>query len=178
MSKKVVGIAMGGHSSERKISLESGNTVYMALKQSNWNCYRIVVDKNKWTLLDTQENQYPFDPKTFTFEMDGKVFHFDVVFNAIHGGPGENGLLAKILEKLQIPHTSCSQQVAALTFNKKDCLEIVRNWGVPVAKSISFNKGDTLDIDAIEKKVGLPCFVKPNRSGSSYGIVKVYEKKK
>lgn len=177
MSKKVVGIAMGGHSSEREISLESGNTVYRALPQSQWNCYRIVVDKNNWTVLDPQENHYPLDSKTFTFKMDGKVVHFDVVFNAIHGSPGEDGQLAEILGQLQIPHSSCSQQIAALTFNKRDCLEKVKEWEVPVAKSFTFDQGDPLDVDAIEKKVGLPCFVKPNRSGSSYGIVKVYEKK-
>ncbi len=177
MSKKVVGIAIGGHSSEREISLESGNTVYQALQQSQWNCYRILVNKNDWTILDPQENLYPLDPKTFTFKMDEKIVHFDVVFNAIHGTPGEDGQLAEILEQLGIPHTSCNRNIAALTFNKRDCQQKVKEWGVPVAKSFFFDQGDPLVVDAIEKKVGLPCFVKPNRSGSSYGIVKVYEKK-
>jgi D-alanine-D-alanine ligase len=176
MSKKVVGIAMGGHSSEREISLESGNSVYQALRQSQWNCYRIVVDRNDWYILDPQENLYPLDAKNFTFKMNEKIIHFDVVFNAIHGTPGEDGRLAEILEQHGIPHTSCSRKIAYLTFNKRDCLEKVKECGTPVANSFIFDQGDPLVVDAIEKKVGLPCFVKPNRSGSSYGIVKVYEK--
>ncbi len=176
MSKKVVGIAMGGYSSEREISLESGNTVYQVMSPSHWDCFKIVVDKNQWTVIDSQENHYPLDPKNFTFKRDGKTVHFDVVFNAIHGTPGEDGQLAEILEQLQIPHTSCDQKTSALTFNKRDCLEKVKELEIPVAKSFIFDLGDPLDINAITKKVGLPCFVKPNRSGSSYGIVKVYEK--
>tara|TARA_B100001173_G_scaffold304918_1_gene309620 strand:- start:5715 stop:6704 length:990 start_codon:yes stop_codon:yes gene_type:complete len=177
MSKKVVGIAMGGHSSEREISLKSGNTVYQVLRQSRWNCFKIIVDKNHWTVLDQQENKFLLNQKDFTFKIDEKIIHFDVVFNAIHGEPGEDGQLAKSLDQLQIPHTSCSQKIAALTFNKRDFLKKVKEWHIPIAKSFDFDLGDLLDIDTIEKKVGIPCFVKPNRSGSSYGIVKVYEKK-
>jgi D-alanine-D-alanine ligase len=177
MSKKVVGIAMGGYSSEREISLESGNTVYRVMSPSHWDCFKIVVDRNQWTVIDSQKNHYPLDPKNFTFKKNNKAVHFDVVFNAIHGTPGEDGQLAEILEQLRIPHTSCDQKTAALTFNKRDCLEKVKEWEIPVAKSFIFDQGDPLDIKAIVHKVGLPCFVKPNRSGSSYGIVKVYEQK-
>lgn len=177
MSKKVVGIAMGGYSSEREISLESGNTVYRVMSPSHWDCFKIVVDRNQWTVIDSQKNHYPLDPKNFTFKRNNKAVHFDVVFNAIHGTPGEDGQLAEILEQLRIPHTSWGQKTAALTFNKRDCLEKVKEWEIPVAKSFIFDQGDPLDIKAIVHKVGLPCFVKPNRSGSSYGIVKVYEQK-
>jgi D-alanine-D-alanine ligase len=177
MSKKVVGVAMGGYSSEREISLESGNTVYRVMSPSHWDCFKIVVDRNQWTVIDSQKNHYPLDPKNFTFKRNNKAVHFDVVFNAIHGTPGEDGQLAEILEQLRIPHTSCGQKTAALTFNKRDCLEKVKEWEIPVAKSFIFDQGDPLDIKAIVHKVGLPCFVKPNRSGSSYGIVKVYEQK-
>jgi D-alanine-D-alanine ligase len=177
MSKKVVGIAMGGYSSEREISLESGNTVYRVMSPSHWDCFKILVDRNQWTVIDSQKNHYPLDPKNFTFKRNNKAVHFDVVFNAIHGTPGEDGQLAEILEQLRIPHTSCGQKTAALTFNKRDCLEKVKEWEIPVAKSFIFDQGDPLDIKAIVHKVGLPCFVKPNRSGSSYGIVKVYEQK-
>ena len=176
MGKKVVGIAMGGYSSEREISLESGNTVFKSLPKSRWECYRIVVDRKRWNVVDTQENHYPLNREDFSFKMDEKNIHFDVVFNAIHGAPGEDGQLAEILDQLHIPHTSCSQSIAALTFNKLDCLEKAKELEIPMAKSFTFDQGDFLDVDAIEEKVGLPCFVKPNRSGSSYGIVKVYEK--
>ena len=94
----------------------------------------------------------------------------------MHGAPGEDGELAELLERLKIPHTSCDKTIAALTFNKRDCLKKVREWDIPVAKSLTYNAGNVIDIYAIEEKLGLPCFVKPNRSGSSYGIVKVYKK--
>ncbi len=176
MGKKVVGIAMGGYSSEREISLESGNTVFKSLPQSRWECYRIIVNRKRWNVVDTQENHYPLNREDFSFKIDEKIIHFDVVFNAIHGAPGEDGQLAEILDQLHIPHTSCSQSIAELTFNKLDCLEKAKEWEIPMAKSFTFDQGDFLDVDAIVEKVGLPCFVKPNRSGSSYGIVKVYEK--
>jgi D-alanine-D-alanine ligase len=147
------------------------------MSPSHWDCFKIVVDRNQWTVIDSQKNHYPLDPKNFTFKKNNKAVHFDVVFNAIHGTPGEDGQLAEILEQLRIPHTSCGQKTAALTFNKRDCLEKVKEWEIPVAKSFIFDQGDPLDIKAIVHKVGLPCFVKPNRSGSSYGIVKVYEQK-
>ena len=177
MGKKVVGIAMGGHSSEREISLESGSTVFQFLPSAKWKCFKIVVDFDQWTVVDTQENTYSLNLKNFTFQMVGKTVHFDVIFNAIHGAPGEDGQLAKKLALQKIPHTSCNQSIAALTFDKRECLKKVKDLGVPVAKSFLFDKGDVINIDAIEKKVGLPCFVKPNSSGSSYGIVKAYKKK-
>ena len=178
MSKKVVGIVMGGYSSEREISIESGTTVYQNLPQREWDCFKIIVDLNQWKVVDHQENIFPLNLDNFTFKIGEKTVHFDVVFNAIHGAPGEDGQLAEILSSLKIPHTSCSRSTAELTFDKRNCLEKVKEWGIPVANSFAFDGGDLINIDTIVQKVGLPCFVKPNRSGSSYGVVKVYEKRK
>ena len=176
MSKKVVGIAMGGYSSEREISIESGDTVFNNLLQSPWSCFKIIIDKKYWNVVDSEDNKYPLNLYNLTFKRYNKIIQFDVVFNAVHGAPGENGELAELLERLKIPHTSCDKDIAALTFNKRDCLKKVREWDIPVAKSLTYNAGNVIDIYAIEEKLGLPCFVKPNRSGSSYGIVKVYKK--
>ena len=173
MGKKVVGITMGGYSSERKISLNSGNTVYKTLSNENWECYRILISSDSWIVLDNQNNSYPLSIGDFTFSVDNKIIHFDVIFNAIHGIPGENGQLAALLELLKIPHTSCDSYTAGLTFNKRDCLNVAKKWGIPAAKSVSFDKGDIIDQDLIKCQLGFPCFVKPNRSGSSFGIVKV-----
>ena len=107
MGKKVVGIAMGGYSSEREISLNSGNTVNKTLSNESWVCYRIVISSDNWIVLDSQNNSYPLSMGDFTFSIDNQIIHFDVVFNAIHGIPGENGQLAALLELLNIPHTSC-----------------------------------------------------------------------
>ena len=176
MRRKVVGIAMGGYSSEREISLSSGSTVIESLSPSKWNCFKIIVDQEKWLVVDLENNTYPLKLEDFSFKLVKTIVHFDVVFNAIHGTPGEDGKLAKLLSSLNIPQSSCDEKAASLTFDKRACLKEVRKWGVPVANSFTYDQGDSLEIDDIIKKVGLPCFVKPNRSGSSYGIVKVYEK--
>ena len=65
---------------------------------------------------------------------------------------------------------------AALTFNKRDCLSALKPYGVLTADSYFLNAGDAIDPSAIEEAVGFPCFVKANKSGSSFGITKVYSK--
>src|SRR5699024_5054064 len=62
---------------------------------------------------------------------------------------------------------------SALSFNKRDCLSVLRNFGVHCANSYYLNKGVAFDVERVIKTVGLPCFVKPNRAGSSLGISKV-----
>jgi len=101
---------------------------------------------------------------------------FDCVFNVIHGNPGENGSLLAYFELIGLKHTSAPFYQMALTFNKRDTLSVVRQYGIKTAKSVFLNKGDELNFDEIIEKVGLPCFVKPNNAGSSYGISKVYTK--
>ena len=178
MSKKVVGIAMGGYSSERAISMESGNTVFQNLSQEKWDIYRLIIDVNQWVVLDQNNLETPFNLKDFDFTIEQETLQFDIIFNAVHGIPGENGELASILKSHNIPQTGCDRYAAKLTFDKRECLKIVKKMGVATAESIAFDQGNQLDKDLIVDVVGLPCFVKPNRSGSSYGIVKVYEKAK
>ena len=77
---------------------------------------------------------------------------------------------------LNIPQTSCGMYQASLTFNKRDCLSVLKPYGIKTAESFYINLGDTINEDAIIKKIGLPCFVKANKAGSSFGITKVYKK--
>ena len=105
--------------------------------------------------------------------VNGSKINFDVVFNAIHGTPGEDGLMQAYFELLNIPQTSCDYYQAALTFNKRDMLSVLKPYGIKTAESYYLNLGDEINIDTILAKVGLPCFVKPNKSGSSFGISKV-----
>ncbi|MBT8210244.1 MAG: ATP-grasp domain-containing protein, partial [Eudoraea sp.] len=77
---------------------------------------------------------------------------------------------------LGIPQTSCSYYQAALTFNKRDLLSVLKPYGVKCARSYHLNLGDAVDVEAIVSKVGLPCFVKANKAGSSFGISKVYKR--
>ncbi|MEL6974371.1 MAG: D-alanine--D-alanine ligase [Bacteroidota bacterium] len=182
--KKNIAIVMGGYSSEHDISIKSGNVVYESLDKSEYNCFRIhIYQKNDkentptWIYLDENDNEaVAVDKSDFSIMVNGQRTHFDCVFNAIHGTPGEDGVLQAYFELLRIPQTSCNHYQAALTFNKRDLLSTLKPFGIKSAKSYYLNKGEEVNEQAIVDEVGLPCFVKANRAGSSYGISKVYEK--
>lgn len=174
--KKNIAIIMGGFSSEYEISLKSGNVVYNTLDKSKYNTYRIHVFKDKWVFVNDLNEEFPIDKNDFSVLVNETRINFDCVFNAIHGSPGEDGYMQGYFELLQIPHTSCDMYQAALTFNKRDCLSALKPYGIKTATSYFVNLGDTINEDAIIDKVGLPCFVKANRAGSSFGITKVYKK--
>ena len=171
--KKNIAIIMGGYSSEVEISLKSGNVVYQSLDRNKYQGYKIRILKDKWIYL-ANEKEYPINKDDFSVTVDGDQIHFDCVFNAIHGAPGENGAILAYLELLGIKHTSAPFYQMALTFNKRDTLSVVRAYGVRTATSYYLNLGDKMNMVSIIEKVGLPCFVKPNNAGSSFGISKVY----
>lgn len=176
MKKPAVGIVCGGFTTEWEISRKSGQTVFDTLSRDLWEVYLIVIRPEKWLVYDDQNNEYPFSIGDFTVEKSGKKIAIDVVFNAVHGSPGEDGQLAALFQLLKIPHTSCDSYSAGLTFNKRDCLAVLRDHNIPMATSYFFDAGDHIDEEAIIKAVGLPCFVKANRAGSSFGVFKVNEK--
>ncbi|MEY2629253.1 MAG: D-alanine--D-alanine ligase [Bacteroidota bacterium] len=173
---KKVAIIMGGYSSEYQISLKSGNVVYQFLDQNLYKGYRIHILKDKWVYVDEQDHEFPIDRNDFSTIVNGEKITFDVVFNAIHGTPGEDGLMQAYFELLGIPQSSCDYYQAALTFNKRDLLSVLKPYGIKTATSYYLNQGDEIDEKAILETVGLPCFVKPNKSGSSFGISKVKTK--
>ena len=170
---KNIAIIMGGYSSEYKISLISGNVVFQNLDKTVYNAYRIHIFKEKWVYVDANDAEFPIDKNDFSVVVDGNRIHFDCVFNAIHGTPGEDGLMQAYFELLGIPQTACDYYQAALTFNKRDLLSVLKPYGIKTAISYYLNQGDAINIDEIIEKVGLPCFVKPNKAGSSFGISKV-----
>lgn len=165
---------MGGYSSEVGISLKSGNVVYKHLNKEKYNPYRVHILKDKWVLVDDEENEHPINKHDFSAEIDGTKITFDAVFNAIHGAPGENGVILAYFNLIGLKHTSAPFYQMALTFNKRDTLSVVKEYGIPAATSVYLNKGDEINTNTIIEKIGLPCFVKPNGAGSSFGISKVY----
>jgi len=174
--KKNIAIIMGGYSSEYKISIKSGNVVFKYLDKKKFNAYRILISKEKWVYLDENENETIVNRHDFSVKIQNQPVVFDCVFNAIHGTPGEDGLMQAYFALLGIPQTSCSHYQAALTFNKRDLLSTLKPYGIKAATSYYLNLGDAIDHFAIVEKVGLPCFVKANKAGSSFGISKVYKK--
>lgn len=172
--KKNIAIIMGGFSSEYEISIKSGQVVYETICEE-YNCYRIHIFKDRWVYVDDKGIEYLIDKNEFTVEIEGDEISFDCVFNAIHGSPGEDGYMQGYLDMLEIPHTSCGMYQSALTFNKRDCLMVLKKYGIKTADSYYVNKGEAIDKNEIVSTVGLPCFVKANRAGSSFGISKVYK---
>ncbi|MGB8705648.1 MAG: D-alanine--D-alanine ligase, partial [Gillisia sp.] len=171
--KKKIAIAMGGYSSEYRISINSGNVVYKNLDRNLYDPYRVHIMQNEWFVVADDGTPYPINKSNFTVKINDQNIVFDCVFNTIHGTPGENGLLQAYLNLVGIPQTSCGFYQAALTFNKRDLISVLKPYGIKTAVNYFLNKGDEVQVDEIITKVGLPCFVKANKAGSSFGITKV-----
>ena len=173
--KQNFAIVMGGFSSEYGISLKSGQVVFEQLPKDLYNAYCIHITKDKWVYVDAENKEFPVNMSDFSVQTEDQIIHFDCVFNAIHGAPGEDGFMQAYFDLLKLPHTSCDMYQAALTFNKRDCLNVLKAYDIPTAVSYPLNKKDTVYPNEIINRVGLPCFVKANRSGSSFGVTKVHK---
>ena len=171
--KPRVAVIMGGYTSEHDISLKSGAVVMANINKEVYEPYAVRIDKDAW-LVEVDGNWKPIDIADFS---SGDL-RFDMVFNAVHGTPGENGELQSYLDSLQIPYTGCAAEVSSLTYNKTKTLEYLSTHGIAMAKRIALSAGDTIDTKKIVEIVGLPCFVKANQAGSSFGVSKVYEENK
>ena len=174
---KIIGVACGGFTSEREISLKSGNLIFNLIKNSKFECFKIDVSKSNFKVIDKFENNYSLNEKNFQFFKNDVRISFDYIINLVHGSPGEDGKITKKLEDLGIAHSTCNSSIAELTFNKKKCLEMVEKIGIKTAKSRLIKKGQNVNEKEIKDEIGFPCFVKPNQSGSSFGISKVYSPK-
>ena len=170
---KNIAIVFGGFSSEYEVSIKSAKFIYDNLKDnSNWNIFQICISKKKNT-VKFKERIFDLDYHSFTFNIDGKIIKPDAVYNIIHGDPGENGVLAKILEKNEIPQTSCNNYVSELTFNKKKYIKFVDSLNIPCPKQVLLKRKDLISISRILEAIKIPCIVKPNNGGSSIGVSKV-----
>lgn len=167
---------MGGYSNEYKISLKSGNVAYKYLDSNKFNLYRIHILKEKWVYVNANDIESPVDKSDFSITENGQKIKFDCVFNAIHGTPGEDGYLQAYFNLIGVKQTACDFYQAALTFNKRDLLSTLKPYGIKAAASYYLNKGDVITEEEIINTVGLPCFVKANKAGSSFGISKVHKK--
>ncbi|MDB4207186.1 D-alanine--D-alanine ligase [Flavobacteriaceae bacterium] len=172
--QKNIAIVMGGYSSEVEISLKSGEVVFNSLDAKKYALYKVYILKEKWVVIHNKK-EYQVIKDDFSVIINQEHIQFDCVFNAIHGDPGENGVLIAYFDLIGMNHTSAPFYQMALAFNKRDTLSVVKEYGIPTAISFHMHQRDEIVTDKIIKKVGLPCFVKPNRAGSSFGISKVYK---
>ncbi len=170
--KHRVAVLMGGDSAEYAVSIKSGGVVFKHLNREYFEPYLITVRGSDWT-CDLDGELYRINKDDFSLETRMGKIHFDVAFIAIHGTPGENGLLQAYFDLLKIPYTTCGHFQSALTFNKAVTNALLRQYGVRVADSFTVSKGQDIEGEKIIQKLGLPCFVKPSEAGSSFGVSKV-----
>ena len=168
-----IAVIMGGYTSEHDISLKSGAVVMTYIDKEVYEPYSVRIDKDAW-IVEVDGSWKPIDIADFS---SGNL-RFDAVFNAVHGTPGENGELQAYFDSLHIPYTGCTAEVSSLTYNKAKTLEYLGPHGIAMAKRIILSAGNTINTQEIVGKVGLPCFVKANQAGSSFGVTKVYEENK
>ena len=172
---KNIAILTGGDSAEYDISILSANTVLQHLNPELFKAYIIHLKNDKFTVL-IKEIKIDVDKSNFTFELENKRISFDAIFMALHGSPAENGLIQPYFDNLNIPYTSSNAKVSALTFNKYECNKKLKELGFNCATSFLYKKGNHIVEQEIIDRVKLPCFVKPNGAGSSFGISKVKKK--
>ena len=172
---KNIAILTGGDSAEYDISILSANTVLQHLNPELFKGYIIHLKNDKFTVL-IKEIKIEVDKSNFTFELENKRISFDAIFMALHGSPAENGLIQPYFDNLNIPYTSCNAKVSALTFNKYECNKKLKELGFNCATSFLYKKENNIVEQEIINRVKLPCFVKPNGAGSSFGISKVKKK--
>ncbi len=169
---RTIAIVAGGDSSEYEISVKSAREVGKLLAPK-YLVYIIMIRGINWYWEDSKGRYISVDKNDFTLETEDRKIRFDAVFVAIHGTPGENGLLQGYFDMMQIPYTSCGAFCSALTFNKQATKLYLKEYNIPMAGALLIRKADAPDPEVIVKLVGLPCFVKPNDSGSSFGVTKV-----
>ena len=151
MTGKHVAVLMGGFSSERDVSLASGNPCADGLERAGYRVTRVDVTR------DIAAELAKLKP--------------DVAFNALHGPYGEDGTVQGVLEYLQIPYTHSGVLASALAMDKERAMVIAKAVGIPVAQSKVMHR-----LEAAEKHVMEPPYViKPVKEGSSFGVLIVRE---
>jgi D-alanine-D-alanine ligase len=146
-----VAVLMGGESAEREVSLNSGGNVLEALRAR-----------------DVDAHAVDGIPALVDALVHGK---FDRVFNILHGGDGENGVLQGLLQGFEVPYTGPGVLGSALTLDKIRTKQVWQSAGLPTARFVRIAAGG--DLAAAVRELGLPVFVKPSTEGSSVGVFRI-----
>ncbi|MCH5331791.1 MAG: D-alanine--D-alanine ligase [Alistipes sp.] len=176
MNRLKIALLAGGNSSERGIALQSARQIYEALDKDKYDIKVVDVHGRDWEYESPDGKRYPLDKNDFSLTVNGERTEFDYALIIIHGTPGEDGKLQGYLDIMGIPYSSCSATSSVITFDKISTKRAVASRGIRVAKDMLLYKGDSADADEIVARLGLPLFVKPNASGSSFGVTKVRSK--
>lgn len=173
--KRNIAIVCGGDSSEHDVSMNSAQGLYSFFDKERYNVYIVDVEGSNWHVNFEDGTTAPIDRNDFSFVKDGKAVVFDYAYITIHGTPGENGLMQGYFELVKVPYSTSGVLVEAMTFDKYVLNNYLRGFGVNVAESVLLRRGEEekYSDEEIEKRIGMPCFVKPAADGSSFGVSKV-----
>lgn len=166
-----VGIICGGLSSEYDISVKSATTLLNNFP-SGYNPFLVHMSSNGWE-IELEGEKVAFNENDFTF-LNGDVrSKIDLAIVFIHGDPGENGKIQAYLEMKGIPYVNSGPLASELSFDKWFCNQFIKGFGINVADSIYLTpRSNKITGKEIVDQLGIPVFVKPCDSGSSYGISK------
>lgn len=174
--KRTIAIVAGGDSSEHDVSMRSAAGILSFMDKDKYDCHVVELRAGAWTAHYGTES-CPVNRNDFSFTASDGHHRFDFAYITIHGTPGENGLLQGYFDLIGMPYSTSGVLVEALTFNKFALNSYLRVYpDIHVSDSVLLRQGDPLPADggaAIIDRLGLPCFVKPNAGGSSFGVTKV-----
>ncbi len=153
MKKLRLALIAGGKSSEREVSLKSGEQVYQALDKSKYDIRR-------------------YDPRDDLERLVREAPEIDVALVIMHGRGGEDGSLQGLLDLLDIPYQGSGILGSALGMNKELSKILYRNAGLKVPRALFFNRTEAPSAQEIERQLGLPVVIKPVNEGSSIGVTK------
>lgn len=173
MERLKIALLAGGNSSEREIALQSAGQIADALDASKYDVKVIDLHYRDWTYTAPDGRKFPLDKNDFSLTVDRERTEFEYALIIIHGTPGEDGKLQGYLDMMGIPYSSCSQVSSTITFDKITTKRAVAGRGINLAREILLGHHDKIDSAEIVARLGLPVFVKPNASGSSFGVTKV-----
>ena len=168
-----IALLAGGNSSEREIALGSAQQIAAALDSTKYDVKVIDLHHRNMTYIAPDGREREVDKNDFSLTVDGLRTEFEYALIIIHGTPGEDGKLQGYLDMMGIPYSSCSQVSSTITFDKISTKRAVAGRGINLAREVLVLRGEAVDSKAVVDKLGLPLFVKPNASGSSFGVTKV-----
>ena len=151
MTKLSIALLSGGISSERDVSIASGNQVYE------------VLDRDKYEVIR-------YDPKTDLPKLVADAGNIDAALIILHGPYGEDGTVQGLLDLLGIPYQGSGVLGSAVGMNKLVSKQLYKNAGIPVAPDMTFKSIDMIETRAVVDQLGMPLVIKPVTSGSSIGL--------
>jgi D-alanine-D-alanine ligase len=173
--KKTIAIVTGGDSSEIVISLRSAQQVRDIL-EGEYNTYIVSITRNDWHVALEEDMKVRVDRNDFSFRYRGSHVRFDYAFLAMHGPPGEDGTLQAYFDLLGIPYSSSGVLSLALSFNKYRCKSYLSHFNIPTARAVLLDRREEVGTEEIIGRIGLPCIIKPNCGGSSFGVTKINDR--